>query len=406
VKPILEVRNVSKQYYLDHQQVQYLSLRDRISTLFKRTEKEEFWALNDVSFDVMPGDSLAIIGRNGAGKSTLLKILSRITPPTKGYVTCRGRMASLLEVGTGFHQELTGRENVFMNGSILGMKNSEINAKFDEIIDFSGVEKFLDTPLKNYSSGMQLRLAFAVAANLDPEILVIDEVLAVGDSEFQKKCMGKMQDVTAQGRTVLFVSHNMDAISQLCTRGILFKAGRIVKVEDNIDRLINFYLTENLATSNGSLDFIGNGEIKNEFHTVERFALLDEEGNAFEKTIHFSSPVWVHVEGKILKENSELNIGYAVYNSLNQRIYWSYCKDDESSHSSFMTGHFSIKTQIPARFLNQGSYHIELISVIHNRVWLMEPGTGITLNFEIADGHKNVILSPKFPWLNAENNRT
>jgi lipopolysaccharide transport system ATP-binding protein len=400
VKPILEIKNVSKQYYLDHQHVQYLSLRDRISTLFKKVDKEEFWALKNVSFEVNAGDSLAIIGRNGAGKSTLLKILSRITPPTKGSVVCRGRMASLLEVGTGFHQELTGRENIFMNGSILGMKNSEINTRFDEIVDFSGVEKFLDTPLKNYSSGMQLRLAFAVAANLDPEILIIDEVLAVGDSEFQKKCMGKMKDVTSSGRTVLFVSHNMNAVAELCTRGILFKAGQIAREDNSIERLINHYLSEDLFGTNGSLDFRSDGEIKNEFHSVERFALLDSNGKPFEKTIHYTSPLWIHVEGKIFKSDPELNIGYAIYNSLNQRIYWSYCKDHESSSVRFQPGRFSIRTQIPARFLNHGSYHIELISVIHNRQWLMEPGSGIILAFDIADGFKNVMLTPKFQWLN------
>src|SRR5690349_3706312 len=196
MKPILEVHNISKKFQIDHERSSYLSLRDRIAGVFKpKIKKEDFWALKNVSFDVMPGESIGIIGRNGAGKSTLLKILSKITPPTKGQIISRGRIASLLEVGTGFHQELTGRENIFMNGSILGMKNAEIKSRFDEIVDFSGVEKFLDTQLKHYSSGMQLRLAFAVAAHLEPEILIIDEVLAVGDSEFQKKCLGKMEDV-------------------------------------------------------------------------------------------------------------------------------------------------------------------------------------------------------------------
>jgi lipopolysaccharide transport system ATP-binding protein len=185
--------------------------------------------LNDVSLKVFPGESIGIVGRNGAGKSTLLKILSKITPPTKGRITMRGRVASLLEVGTGFHPELTGRENIFFNGSLLGMKRREIQAKFDEIVDFSGTEKFLDTPLKHFSSGMQLRLAFSVASFLEPEILVIDEVLAVGDAEFQKKCLGKMEDVNKSGRTILFVSHNMAAIENLCQRGLLLDAGRSIK---------------------------------------------------------------------------------------------------------------------------------------------------------------------------------
>jgi len=230
MKPILEIQSVSKKFNIHHEGGSYLSLRDRLTELakFKSSKKsdEDFWALKDVSFDVMPGESIGIIGKNGAGKSTLLKILSKITPPTHGKIICRGRIASLLEVGTGFHPELTGRENVYLNGSILGMKKKEIDARFDEIVDFAGTERFLDTPLKHYSSGMQLRLAFAVAAFLEPEILVIDEVLAVGDAEFQKKCLGKMEDVSKSGRTILFVSHNMAAVESLCKKTLLLENGK------------------------------------------------------------------------------------------------------------------------------------------------------------------------------------
>ncbi|MFZ6014450.1 MAG: polysaccharide ABC transporter ATP-binding protein [Bacteroidota bacterium] len=230
MKPILEIQNVSKKFSISHHGEPYLSFRDRLVGLFKvgGVQREDFWALRDVSFNVEVGESVGIIGRNGAGKSTLLKILSKITPPTHGRINGRGRVASLLEVGTGFHMELTGKENIYMNGSILGMKKAEINNKFDEIVEFSGTEKFLDTPLKHYSSGMQLRLAFAVAAHLEPEILIIDEVLAVGDAEFQKKCLGKMEDVTRHGRTILFVSHNMGAVSKLCNKAILLREGRLV----------------------------------------------------------------------------------------------------------------------------------------------------------------------------------
>jgi lipopolysaccharide transport system ATP-binding protein len=233
MKPILEVREISKKYNISHEEKQaYLSLRDSITNVFKRNKKtkEEFWALKDITFDVNPGDSIAIIGRNGAGKSTLLKILSKITPPSGGRIISRGRIASLLEVGTGFHQELTGRENIYLNGSILGLKKKEIEKHFDAIIDFSGVEKFLDTPLKHYSSGMQLRLAFAVAAHLEPEILIIDEVLAVGDSEFQNKCLGKMDEVSKSGRTILFVSHNMGTVLQLCRKAVLLQNGMIKEI--------------------------------------------------------------------------------------------------------------------------------------------------------------------------------
>ena len=250
MKPILEIQNISKKYRIQHQAGGYLSLRERMLDVFKfkQNEKEDFWAFKDVSFDVQPGESIGIIGRNGAGKSTLLKVLSKITPPTTGKIITRGRIASLLEVGTGFHPELTGRENIFFNGSLLGMKRKEIETKFDEIVDFSGVEKFLDTPLKHYSSGMQLRLAFAVAAFLEPEILIIDEVLAVGDAEFQKKCLGKMENVSKSGRTILFVSHQLGMVRQLCKTAILLDKGEILR-QGKADLVINQY-TQYLSNGN------------------------------------------------------------------------------------------------------------------------------------------------------------
>lgn len=234
MKPVISVEGLGKKYTIRHEgQGRYRALREELFKLPQRLlqcrhqDKEEFWALRDVSFDIMPGDRVGIIGRNGAGKSTLLKLLSRITEPTTGRITLRGRVASLLEVGTGFHPELTGRENIFLNGAILGMSRVEVRKKFDEIVDFAGVEKFLDTPVKRYSSGMYVRLAFAVAAHLEPEILIVDEVLAVGDAEFQKKCLGKMEQVGQNGRTVLFVSHNMTAIQTLCNSTIILSNGEI-----------------------------------------------------------------------------------------------------------------------------------------------------------------------------------
>lgn len=241
MKPIIEVKGLYKEYRRGAQKERYLNLRDQIFKSFKLGgKKDAFNALEDINFDVYPGDSLAIIGKNGAGKSTLLKILSKITPPTKGEIILRGRLASLLEVGTGFHPELTGRENVYLNGSILGLGRAEINRQFDAIVDFSGVEAFLDTPLKHYSSGMQLRLAFAVAAHLEPEILVIDEVLAVGDSAFQQKCIEKMTEVSQSGRTLLFVSHNIQAIKNLCKTGILLNSGQILESGD-VEGVISKY---------------------------------------------------------------------------------------------------------------------------------------------------------------------
>lgn len=249
MKPIVAVQDVSKKFRIQHIAGGYLTLREQLLKYFQSANvKEDFWALNNISFEVNPGESLGIIGRNGAGKSTLLKILSRITPPTKGRITTRGRVASLLEVGTGFHPELTGRENIFFNGSLLGMKRREITTRFDEIVDFSGTEKFLDTPLKHYSSGMQLRLAFSVAAFLEPEILIIDEVLAVGDAEFQKKCLGKMENVTKSGRTILFVSHQLGIVSQLCRKVLLLDKGTLL-AEGPPEKIINEY-TRLSATSN------------------------------------------------------------------------------------------------------------------------------------------------------------
>lgn len=255
---VIRVENLSKKYMIGHQQEshsQYVTLRDAIADGFKLISRrffnrkltsnatnEEFWALKDISFEIMQGEVVGIIGSNGAGKSTLLKILSRITEPTKGRVSIQGRVASLLEVGTGFHPELTGRENIYLNGAILGMSKAEIKKKFDEIVAFAEVERFLDTPVKRYSSGMYVRLAFAVAAHLDPEILVVDEVLAVGDIAFQKKCLGKMGEVaTKEGRTVLFVSHNMQAVQELCQRAILLERGNVV-LDSHTQRVVSSYL--------------------------------------------------------------------------------------------------------------------------------------------------------------------
>jgi lipopolysaccharide transport system ATP-binding protein len=266
-RPIIEVHDLWKEFRLGGNKESYLSLRDSLGKVLRPSRnKERFWALSELNFSVEEGESLAIIGRNGAGKSTLLKILSRITPPTKGHVDIRGRMASLLEVGTGFHPELTGKENIFLNGSILGLKRNEIQKQFDAIVDFSGVERFLETPLKHYSSGMQLRLAFSVAAHLEPEILVIDEVLAVGDTAFQQKCIKKMTEVSQSGRTILFVSHNLNAVRNLCQRSVLLESGRI-RMTGDTNEVIDEYvrtgleLTQELDMS-GFDKRSGKGELK------------------------------------------------------------------------------------------------------------------------------------------------
>lgn len=267
MKAAISVEGLGKRYIISHRAPQrYRTLRDEIAekirSAFRRSgdqismaspTKEDFWAVRDVSFEVHEGDRVGIIGRNGAGKSTLLKMLSRITEPTEGRIALQGRVASLLEVGTGFHPELTGRENIFLNGSILGMKRQEIQAKFDEIVSFSGVEKFLDTPVKRYSSGMYVRLAFAVAAHLDSEILLVDEVLAVGDAEFQAKCLSRMESISASGRTVLFVSHNLSAVQRLCNTGVFMNAGCLV-TEGAISNVLEAYQDAISGTSANSAD--------------------------------------------------------------------------------------------------------------------------------------------------------
>lgn len=253
-EPIIEVKHLSKQYSIGVDTT-YKTLSESFTSAIKHPLKalknnfrpnNTFWALKDVNFEVEEGDVVGIIGRNGAGKSTLLKILSRITYPTEGEVMMRGRVGSLLEVGTGFHPELSGRENIYFNGAILGMKKKEIDEKFDEIVEFSGVEKFLDTPVKRYSSGMQVRLAFSVAAHLDPEILIVDEVLAVGDISFQKKCLGKMKDISESGRTVLFVSHNMGAVNNLCNRALFLERGNIL-YSGPVEQVTRYYLNEGVC---------------------------------------------------------------------------------------------------------------------------------------------------------------
>jgi lipopolysaccharide transport system ATP-binding protein len=264
--PVITVKNISKSYNISHEMkasAGNVTFRDAIINTLKKPKelltghimkKEKFWALKGIDFEINKGEVVGIIGHNGSGKSTLLKILSRIVEPTKGEGIMHGRVASLLEVGTGFHPELTGRENVYFNGSILGMKKKEIDAKFDEIVAFSGVEKFLDTPVKFYSSGMYVRLAFAVAAHLDPDILIVDEVVAVGDADFQKKCLGKMQDAAEQGRTVIFVSHSMDSVRKLCDRTILLEKGKIA-FDGNVDKGISRYLNPNAKKNEGAYTF-------------------------------------------------------------------------------------------------------------------------------------------------------
>ncbi len=320
--PVIRAENVGKKYVIRHEHPErYVALRDvlanRVKKIFSfpkslRPERtsvdfEEFWALKDLNFDIQPGDRVGIIGRNGAGKSTLLKILSRITEPSTGRVELNGRVASLLEVGTGFHPELSGRENIFLNGAIMGMSRAEVRRKFDEIVDFSGVEKFLDTPVKRYSSGMYVRLAFAVAAHLEPEILVVDEVLAVGDAEFQKKCLGKMEEVsTREGRTILFVSHNLSVVQTLCEKGIYLKNGEIAAT-GNIDDLVSAYIREQHQKGNNLEPVIFGGIRVNRLKTTP-------------STIRSGERVSVEISWSALQNCAVIGAALLFYNAAGVRV--------------------------------------------------------------------------------------
>jgi len=381
MKPIIEVEKVSKKFQIQHQQAAYLSLRDKLSTLFRpATVKEEFWALSDVSFTVQRGESLGIIGRNGAGKSTLLKILSRITPPTQGKITARGRIASLLEVGTGFHQELTGRENIFMNGSILGMRNSEIKARFDEIVDFSGTENFLDTPLKHYSSGMQLRLAFAVAAHLEPEILIVDEVLAVGDGEFQKKCMKKMEDVTDQGRTILFVSHSLPSLKALCKTGLLLNKGHVIKagaIEDVIDQYTSYQTVTDKITDS----------IKYYLPYIHVHDVLLNNSNSSSLIVK-DSKLHIFVDIEIKKR---ITFELDVHIKKDEQILASYSNFVRNEVSMYDPGRYQFSYTIDLPSMRSGKYKIDLVFTEPFSSWMGISESSIDL--EIINSEHHTFLS-------------
>lgn len=399
---IIQVENISKRYLLNHQNTgSYNSLRDvitdkaqsifRPSKIFSKTNTEEFWALNNVSFEVKQGDRVGIIGRNGAGKSTLLKILSRIVTPTKGRITIDGRVASLLEVGTGFHPELTGRENIFLNGSILGMRKAEIKSKFDEIVEFSGVEQFLDTPVKRYSSGMYVRLAFAVAAHLEPEILIVDEVLAVGDAEFQKKCLGKMKDVSSSGRTVLFVSHNMAAIQSLCDKAIYLYKGEVHETGE-VEKVIAGYLRDaskvqaiNLADRQ---DRKGNGAIR--FESVE---LKDTAGNNLQS---FQCGKDAVVQIKFSRKNNQvinnLHLAIGLDDDYGARI--TQFSNEVTSQIFNNVNSNTIELKIEKLPLKQGSYPFVLFSTVNAEIadWIQQAGT---IDVEAGDFYNTGKLPPE-----------
>jgi homopolymeric O-antigen transport system ATP-binding protein len=354
MKPIIQVRGLGKRYQIGAAQASYSTLRETVMNLVRSplsafrngSKTENLWALRDVSFEVMPGDVVGVIGRNGAGKSTLLKVLSQITEPTTGEVDLYGRIASLLEVGTGFHPELTGRENVYLNGAILGMRKREIDSKFDEIVAFSEVEQFLDTPVKRYSSGMYVRLAFAVAAHLEPEILVVDEVLAVGDIAFQRKCLGKMSDVASQGRTVLFVSHNMPAVKSLCRRAMLLQEGHLV-LDGEMNSVVNKYLTadtDEMARAGIVPDdaprLYSTGEAK-----LRLTRLTDLDGNVTSQ-LYLGQPACVEMTFEVFKEISEAVVEVGIIAMDGTHVTHSSNIDGNNSPFSFAPGFHTITLEL------------------------------------------------------------
>lgn len=374
MKPIIKVENLSKEYRIGGKSEPYSTFRESLVNAartplnaLKRRSRDNadnrFWALKDINFTVEPGEVVGIIGRNGAGKSTLLKILSRITEPTSGRIELYGRVGSLLEVGTGFHPELTGRENVFLNGAILGMRQQEIANKFDEIVDFAEIEDFLDTPVKRYSSGMYTRLAFAVAANLDPEILIVDEVLSVGDSEFQKKCLGKMKDVSSSGRTVLFVSHNLSAVKYLCSQGLLLMKGNCVFFGQTKEALEKYQFNENeqseyeRTTEESEIVKIKNWYLLNQ---KDKHSCYTREEAIFNIEILVSIPLY------------NVEVGFIIRDERGEIIFSCNTRDFDGNFFNLQIGlyRFNLKIRLPLR---AGFYNIDVAIASEGKIidhWL------------------------------------
>ncbi|MEK7180188.1 MAG: ABC transporter ATP-binding protein [Patescibacteria group bacterium] len=363
---IIEIKNVGKKYNITRGRGGYIALRDVLTNVFKNPfrfaknkvkqvvgleKKEEFWALKNINLQIKQGEIIGIIGRNGAGKSTLLKILTGITPPTEGEIVMHGKVASLLEIGTGFHPELTGRENIFLNGAILGMTKKEIVKKFDEIVAFSGIEKFLDTPVKYYSSGMYVRLAFSVAAHMEPDILLVDEVLAVGDAEFQKKCLGKMEEVTSKkGRTILFVSHNMAAIQRLCSKTILLKKGQ-VEMFGKTEEVVNYYLN---STNSNDTETIWKERERpgNEIVHLNSVRLINTEGKSAPYA-YSNQEVGVEIVYEVLQKSFSPTPNIHVFTNREEYAFISHADFHEKLDN---VGIHKTTAWIPKDLLNDGTY--------------------------------------------------
>jgi lipopolysaccharide transport system ATP-binding protein len=394
----INVENLSKLYQIGAKKSGTLrdTLANSLNNLFNfhKKENQTFWALKDIEFKIDYGEAVGIIGKNGAGKSTLLKILSRITQPTTGKIEILGRISSLLEVGTGFHADLSGRENIFLNGTILGMSRQEIKSKLDEIISFSGIEKFIDTPVKHYSSGMYVRLAFAVAAHLEPEILIVDEVLAVGDAEFQKKCLGKMKEVTGQGRTVVFVSHNMTAVTSFCSRGIYLKSGKVQSVGP-VHQVVDTYLGSEhinvMKADQQTYDLPGD-----EIAQLISARLIDASGTDV-STIFLDTKIGIEMEYEILKKEAKPIPNIHVTNSSGDYVFVS---ATNSNSDLYEIGLHKAIVWIPSNLLNEGSYNIGIAVSTMSPVTVHFYAPGL-LSFEIIENINNreIEYTQKFPGL-------
>ncbi|NIJ53347.1 ABC transporter ATP-binding protein [Dyadobacter arcticus] len=398
--PVIVAEDISKRYIIDHQRKNGpSSLRDIVTDQMDKwfsgkkdnsgfAEKEEFWALRDVNFSIDQGDRIGIVGHNGAGKSTLLKILSRITEPTTGQIKIEGRIASLLEVGTGFHPELTGRENIFLNGAILGMSKNEIKQSFDAIVDFAGVEKFLDTPVKRYSSGMYVRLGFAIAAHLNPEILIVDEVLAVGDTEFQKKCLGKMRDVSESGRTLIFVSHNLTAIQALCNKSFYFEKGRLIE-QGETTHIVTTYLSKvSHKMLDKHWDNIENAPGTDQVR-VKRFKIFPEYQDDLNH-IDVRTPINFQFEFWNLVEGANINLSMHLYTFTGECIF-----NVGTQSEPFAKGLVSGVCEIPGNFLNDGSYVVSMMIVRDTSTVLYNMEEALV--FDVEDYRENVTWYGKWP---------
>lgn len=384
----IEARCLGKRYVLGGNAQPYLTIRESLMRMGGRmagaVPEKEFWALRDVDFAVRRGDTLGLVGRNGAGKSTLLKILSRITAPTTGNVRLHGRVGSLLEVGTGFHPELSGRENVFLNGAILGMRRAEIKRRFDNIVAFAGVGKFIDTPVKRYSSGMHMRLAFAVAAHLETEILLVDEVLAVGDVEFQKRCLGKMQDVASTGRTVIFVSHNLQAVTQLCRTAMVLKGGRVIAIGD-AQPIVRGYLAQISADTPHDIQAQIRGLPED-----RTFRLLDirlaAEGDDSLSADGFvtSKPIAITLEYELLESHRSLWIGLDLHAADGTMLFRTH--DDDSGLRGREVGRYTSTCRVPANLLMAGDYTISLMVAIHPERWIIQGTVTVGLRLIQLEG--------------------